>query len=101
MGALFNGICYDTASDATHAAYSATPPAITPGAITTVEYTGSGWQIVTRTDGAGTTSASLPVLSFAECDPLDSLVDGIALGWLVAVVWLVAFAFVAYRRALV
>lgn len=100
MGALYNRTCYDTAADATHAAYSSTPPAITPGAITTVEYTSSGWQIITRTD-SGTTSASLPVLSFAECDPLDSLVDGIALGWLVAVVWLVAFAFVAYRRALV
>lgn len=100
MGALFNGKCYDTAGDATHAAYSSVPPAIAPGAITTVEYTGTGWQIVTRSD-AGTTSASLPVLSFAECEPLDSVVDGIALGWLVAVVWLVAFAFVAYRRALV
>lgn len=101
MGALYNRTCYDTAADATHAAYSSTPPAIAPGAITTVEHDGTGWQIITRTDANGTTSASLPTLAFADCDPLDSVLDGIALGWLVAVVWLVAFAFVAYRRALV
>lgn len=98
MGALFNGSCFASVTDATHAALSHVVPVIGSGTISTTEYTAGAWSLVTRDSGGIVSSVPIPSLDFAPCSPLDAFLDGSALGWGVAMVWLVAFGVVAMRR---
>lgn len=62
-----------------------------PPSISTVEFDGAAWQVVTREEGVTVAVVAAPVPMFAECDPADSVMDGISIGWMVGAVWLAAW----------
>jgi hypothetical protein len=89
MGALFDGRCFDTAAEAAAAMWSGASPVISAGSppfVSVVEF-GSGWQVSTYQSGSLVSVQALPSVAFASCDVSASLLDGVALGWLVALVW--------------
>lgn len=93
-GALYSGRCYSTATDAASAMWSGAAPVLSTGSppsVSTLEYDGAAWQVVTREDGVTVAVVAAPVPMFAECDPVESVADGMALGWAVAAVWLAAW----------
>lgn len=94
MGALYAGRCYSTATDAAAAVWSGVSPVLSAGSppsVSTVEFDGAAWQVVTREEGVTVAVVAAPVPMFAECDPADSVRDGLALGWMVGAVWLAAW----------
>lgn len=92
MGALFGKSCYADANSASTAAYSVVQPVVT-GAdqFTALEQVSGVWYVRTYQAGTLTASSAAPALSFAPCDVVDSASDGLALSFLVALVWAMAF----------
>ena len=102
MGALYAGRCFDTATDAAAAMWSGAAPVVgtgSPPVISVVEFA-SGWQVSSYQGGALLGSVAVPTVSFAACDVSESAVDGASLGWLVALVWIAAWAVSNLRRPL-
>lgn len=94
MGALHAGRCYDTATDAAAAYWSGAGPVLSTGSplsVSTVEFDGAAWQVVTRQEGVTVAVWPAPMPMFASCDAGSSVADGVALGWLVALVWVAAW----------
>lgn len=94
MGALHAGRCFDTATDAATAYWSGAGPVLSTGsplAVSTVEFDGAAWQVVTREEGVTVAVWPAPVPMFAQCDVVESVADGMALGWAVAAVLLAAW----------
>jgi hypothetical protein len=103
MGALFQGRCYASVSDAASAYYSGAGPVVSAGSppmLSTVEKDAAGWVLVTRQGGAVVSSVAAPNVQFAECDPGQSVVDGVTLGFLVAGVWIAVWAVRWFGRSL-
>lgn len=102
MGALYAGRCYDTATDAAAAMWSGAAPVVgtgSPPVVSVVEY-GTGWQVSSYQGGALLGTQALPSVGFATCDVAGSTLDGLALGWAVALVWVAAWAISVLRRPL-
>lgn len=102
-GALYLGKCFASAQDAAHFAWSGVAPVIgtgSPPTVTTVEKT-TDWQIITRQNGSVIATVDAPGLHFATCSPSQHVLEGVQLGWLVAGVWLAAWAVVVIRKALI
>jgi hypothetical protein len=100
MGSLLGSVCYQTSAEALDAYYSGKEPAFTPGAISYLSYfekVDGDWTIIREsieTDGTVTSlsSAVAPVVTFPACDPAESFLDGMAIGWLIATAMVAAFA---------
>lgn len=102
MGALYGGRCFDTATDAAAAMWSGAAPVISAGSppvVSVVEYA-SGWQVSSYQSGVLLSSVAVPTVGFASCDVAGSALDGLALGWLVALVWVAAWGLSMLRRPL-
>ncbi|MBN9461581.1 MAG: hypothetical protein J0H00_10185 [Burkholderiales bacterium] len=103
MGALFGGQCYGSPADAAAAMWSGVGPVVSTGSppvISTVELAGGMWQIVTRQSGVVLSVQDAPAVAFGPCDEAGHLLDGVALGWLVALVWVGAWSVHVLRRPL-
>lgn len=102
MGALYGGRCFDTATDAAAAMWSGAAPVVgtgSPPVVSIVEYA-SGWQVSSYQGGVLLASQALPSVGFSECDVSASALDGVALGWAVALVWVAAWGVSVLRRPL-
>lgn len=102
MGALYGGRCFDTAADAAAAMWSGVAPVVgtgSPPIVSVVEYDG-GWQVSSYQGGSLLGTQGLPSVGFASCDVSGSVVDGLTLGWAVALVWVAAWALAMLRRPL-
>lgn len=109
-GFLFNNICYPTLSAATSAHWSANPVSMTAGTtsyISDMVWSGTAWVInkyTMTTAGVLTlnSTTNAPVLAFEACDTKTDFLDGMTLGWGVAVAMVAAFAikFLAERHGI-
>lgn len=103
MGALYSGRCFSTSADAATAYYSGVGPSVLAGSppiLSTVEWDGVGWYLVSRQGGAVVSSVGAPAISFAECNAGQSFAEGAGLGMLVVSVWLVAWKFSVLKRVI-
>lgn len=103
MGAQYSGRCFDTAADAASAAWSGVGPVVgsgSPPVVSVVEWSGSAWQVASYQGGSLLGVSPAPSIAFAACDPADAALDGIALAWLVAGVWVAAWCVNVLRRSL-
>ncbi len=103
MGAQYAGRCFSTAADAAAHAWSGVGPVLgtgSPPVVSVVEWSGTAWQVASYQDGVLVDVVAAPSIAFASCDPADAVLDGMALGWLVAGVWVAAWAVHVLRRAL-
>lgn len=103
MGALWSGQCFGTDDDAASAMWSGVGPVVSAGSppiVSTVEHVSGTWQIVSRQAGVVLTVDDAPDVAFAACDPGDLALDGMALAWLVVLVWVAAWAISALRGPL-
>lgn len=102
MGALLSGVCYGSATEAARVVFSAVGPvAHSGGSFSAVEETSpDAFSMVTRDSSGVLSSVLLPTPAFPTCDPAESVADGLALGWLVAGVWALAWGVVVLRRGL-
>lgn len=101
MGALYSGVCFDSASGASTAAFSSVVPVVSPsGELHVVELVGGLWMLDSYGAGGLVSSVAAPVPSFASCDLADYLVDSSVLSFAVVSVWAVAWGINVLRRVL-
>lgn len=87
MGSLYNNHCYENSQDATNAFFTASAPTIGPGnpayLYNVFQWAGdSEWYVRKQNLTTGTYVdywASPP--SFPACDPSETFVDGVIVGW--------------------
>lgn len=105
MGALYGGTCFDSAASAARAYFSGVSPAVLPGSVTYVSTVEEGptdaWAMVTREGSTVIEVNPLSYPAFVSCDPMQTMFDGMSLGWLVAGVWVAAWAVTSLKRAFV
>lgn len=107
-GYLFKDICYPTLAGATSAHWSDTPAAITAGStsyLVDVSFNGSQWVAKRYTiSSSGTltlnTTTNLPAVAFETCDTQEKFMDGMTIGWGIAVAMVVAVALMQMKRGL-
>lgn len=103
MGALFGGHCYGSAADAAAAMWSGVGPVVSPGSppiVSVVQQAGGVWQVVTYQSGTVLSVQDASIPAFGSCDVDASVLDGVALGWLVVAVWAGAWAVHVLRRSM-
>jgi hypothetical protein len=108
MGALNNGYCYATTSDAADNHFSGAGPAFTAGSTSYQQWYEkvAGVWVIKRQSIASNGSitnlansnATIPV--FAPCDENQNFFDGLTLGWGVAAAMVAAFAVKFIARGL-
>jgi len=102
VGYLVSGRCYDSAPDASTAAFSRVAPSFDgAGLLHTVESTGTGWALRTYDAGVLSAEVSAPSLSLGSCDVGVAVADSALLSFGVIAAWVAAWALVQLRRALV
>ena len=108
MGAMFNGICYETLPLATDAYFSSVGPFLTSGATSYLtefsKITGT-WKIARysiASNGTVTTltQSNAPLVSLPSCDPLEYFVDGTMVGWGIVGALIAAWVIKNMRRGL-
>lgn len=103
MGALYAGTCYDSAASAARAYFSEVAPVVLPGSpsyISTVhEVSPDTWAFSVREGGVVVESGPLDYPAFLACDPVQSLLDGMEIGWLVVSCWVAAWVIVMLKRS--
>lgn len=106
-GAIHGQKCYPSQGEALDAYYSQLAPAQTPGATSYVlEYVksaGGVWQLKSysvSSTGVWTTrsTTNAPVVTFPACDPSQSFVDGVTVGWGIATAMILVSAMVLLKR---
>jgi hypothetical protein len=107
MGALFNGQCFGTNSEAADAFFTSQGPSYTAGATSYQSWyeKSTVWQIKRQSiasNGAitnlATSNATVP--AFPDCDVNANFNDGMLLGWGIASAMVAAFAVKFLSRAL-
>lgn len=107
-GAIYGQKCYPSNAEALDAYYSQIAPAQTAGTTTYIlEYVksvGGVWQqksYSVSSTGVWTTrsTTNAPVITFPVCDPSQSFMDGITIGWGIAAAMVMASAIVFMKRA--
>ena len=106
-GAIYGQKCYPSNGEALDAYYSQVAPAQTAGTTTYVlEYVKNAgvWQQKSysiSSTGVWTTrsTTNAPVITFPVCDPSQSFMDGITIGWGIAAAMVMASAIVFMKRA--
>ncbi|MBT2867680.1 hypothetical protein JQK19_10560 [Chromobacterium violaceum] len=103
MGYSVGTACYSNLADAADAYYSATAPRLSDTGYSAFEKTGAGWQLNTYQNGPQravlTSSVSLSP-QLPECNLVEQVRDGAALGWLVLLPAFIAWGIVVLRRTL-
>jgi len=103
MGAYYQGRCL-TDSDATRQYFSSIPTVVdsssSPPSVISVDYQSPDWLLVVRQSGVIVDSYPLSAPSFSPCSFSDSVVDGVALGFLVVGVWLAGYIVPVFLRVL-
>lgn len=79
--------------------YAGVEPDLSGSTFNVFENISGVWQLRTYEGGTLVESTSAPALAFFECDPADSVADGATLGFLVVLVWVLAWKFHAMRLA--
>jgi len=105
-GFLFKGVCYPSLATATSAHWSETPSAILPGTtsyITDTVWSGTAWVVKRYTlSSTGTltlnSTTTAPTLTFETCNTQENFLDGLTLGWGVALAMVCAFAIRIQQR---
>lgn len=101
MGSRFNDKCYSTNADAADAFFLEQGPFFTSGATSYVGWfeknVSNVWQIKRQSIASnGTittlTTSNATVPTFPTCTPLDSMNDGLTLGWGIAAAMVAAYA---------
>lgn len=95
MGFLNNSRCHASQADADAAYWGATPPAVTPGKLTTVSFSGGGWYF-NQFDTTGPApvlqaSSLVPSITYPTCDRMEAFNDGMTVGGAIAAVWIVVY----------
>ena len=107
MGALVNGKCFTSNALAADEFFTTKDPSYTSGATSYLSWfeksTGNVWQIKRQsiaTNGTVTnlTTSNATVPTFPVCDEVGQFNDGLALGWLVASVIVLAWGFAQVRK---
>lgn len=99
MGAYYGLTCYSTSDQALMRAYSDVQPRLLDTGLNALQYRNGQWQLVKTLDGVETVVVA-PIMQFAPCDPIESVVDGMALGFAIATVWGSVWAIKAIGRAI-
>lgn len=100
MGVYVLGRCYETQSDAYDALYSSVLPTISSnGCMQSLTKANSVWSLTVQCDDV-TTSYELGAISGVSCSAVDSVADGVTLGFAVAFVWISAYVIKVLTRAL-
>lgn len=100
MGAFVGNVCYSTSAQALDAYYSAKAPDYTAGEVSYLAYPfkdGATWKIQRvsiAADGTETMLAAItaPDPGFPSCDPAESFIDGMTIGWMIAAAMIMAYA---------
>jgi hypothetical protein len=106
-GYYFNGICHASHQEATWSYYDATAPSVyaQPGVNLMHEFAKvngvvkSQWYQLSGGSWVLDSSADVPVKDFPYCDPAESFVDGMIVGWGVASVFVAAAAIALMQKA--
>lgn len=106
MGAIVQGRCFNSQTEAADAYFLAVSPQLTPGDTSYLQYfekVAGTWMLIRKTvDGNGAvltlSSSTAPVPVFPDCDPLEGFTDGQTLGWLMAGVMVLCWGLLRVRR---
>lgn len=106
MGSLVNGKCFTSNALASDEFFTSKDPSFTAGAtsyLSWFEKVGTVWQIkrqsISSTGVVTTlTSSNATVPTFPVCDETGTFNDGLALGWLVAFVMVLAWGAAEVRK---
>lgn len=96
MGALFQGQCFSSASEAAHLFFSAQPHVVVPGSVTyhaLFKLDAGVWSRLVYEDSVLVASAVMDAPDFPVCDPADSVADGMTLAFGVVACWVTAYVF--------
>ncbi|WP_342049725.1 MULTISPECIES: hypothetical protein [unclassified Cupriavidus] len=107
-GALVGGRCFVSQDAAADAYFSGAAPSQTPGGTTYLSafVKDSGvWKLRRyQVDSSGgiamLSDATMPVMSFAPCDPSGDFKDGMTMGWGVVAAMAIAWAVTVMKRGL-
>jgi len=105
-GAIYGVKCYPSQSDALDAYYSQVAPAQAPGTTSYVSEfvkVSGVWNIrqySVSSTGVWTTrsTTAAPVVTFPTCDPSEAFMDGVSIGWGVAIAMVAAAAIINLKR---
>lgn len=103
MGALYQGLCFGSVSDAAHSYFSAQPYVVVPGSVTyhaRFKLDQGVWKRFVYQDSTLLSASIVSAPDFPECDSAALALDGMALGWLVAGCWVAAWAVMLIKRSL-
>lgn len=108
MGALLGDKCFETNAQAVDAFYSSKEPSYTAGATSYQQWyekVNGVWVVKRQSIASGgavtnLANANAPVPVFPVCDERGTFTDGIALGWLLVGVMVLAWGAVMVRRQL-
>lgn len=99
MGVYALGRCYGSQTEAYDALFSSTVPTISQGCLHTLAKDNGQWSVMVQCEGS-TSSYAVTDYSLVECNPADSVSDGLVLGFAIAAVWIAAYAIKVLSRAL-
>lgn len=101
MGSYYQHECFSSSVDAVKGAYSSVPVTITNNGLQSIQYRSDQWLMVTQPFQGGTETIVLaPQIQFPECNPTQSLQDGIALGALTGLVFIMAWCVGVLKRVI-
>lgn len=101
MGVYVNGRCYSSSSLGVDALFSSVLPDLSSSCFSYLSRDSSGqWLVNYSCSSQPVVSYPAPIPDFLECQPLDSISDGMALAFLVAAVWASAWVINVLRRCL-
>lgn len=100
MGYLSRTVCFATSQEAADAHYSGTGPSYTAGDTSYLSYyenVAGTWQITRKaiaSDGTVTslTSTAAPLPTFPECDQSQYFMDGMQIGWGIALAMIAVYS---------
>lgn len=106
-GSSFEGICYAAPSEAVDAYYSASQPALTSGATSYLTefvkesgiWRAKNWSVSTTGVSTLRWNVAAPVPTFEPCDPAQNFLDGMELGWGIALCLVIASAYKLMQKA--
>ena len=106
-GAVLGSVCYQSADAAIDAFYSGSAPSLTSGATSYltefVKESGvwlvKNWSINSSGTHTLVYSTAAVVPTFPECDPAESFLDGVSVGWGIAAALVAVGCFKLMQRA--
>ncbi|MBI3145638.1 MAG: hypothetical protein HYZ18_10360 [Pseudogulbenkiania sp.] len=103
MGYAVGVACYESQAEAEAVYFGSVSPSVSGSTVTQYQLDGGVWKLNRYDSSSGSMvlqSSTVATSVFPECSNADRVLDGIALGWLVAAVVFTAYAAKLVRRAI-